>query len=372
MHRRYSCRWVPFFWIVMKCAFGWTYCPLALLHRPPPPLPFRKPSHLLSSSQKGTRTAAGTSMDTGISTPMGILSEQNSDNSFIKNGTVTVLDRGRHHLVVAKPPTVVVHHSGWVGSRSSSKQIKNKSKEEPEIEIPMLQRVREAVGQRINLVHRLDRGASGCLLCTFQDDGNSTAILQKSMTVATKTYIALVRGEGILNGEDLKKRGWFCVDRPIKDEKGIENNATTFFRFVAGQDNDRGNLDRPRASLVLARPVTGRWHQVRKHWNGLSQPILGDSTHGISKVNREWKEKWGLPEQRTCLHLARMQLPPSDVCPEGIDVQCALADDMLSMLQEHLPDVLRDAEPILEQEGISLDGAKCSGSVLPYQIKLRQ
>ena len=44
----------------------------------------------------------------------------------------------------------------------------------------------------------------------------------------------------------------FTVTRPIKDERGVLNNATTHFRFVAGQDNANGTIDRPRASLVLA------------------------------------------------------------------------------------------------------------------------
>ena len=35
--------------------------------------------------------------------------------------------------------------------------------------------------------------------------------------------------------------------------------------------------------LVLAQDQTGRWH-------GLSRPIIGDSSHGNSKTNNEWKE----------------------------------------------------------------------------------
>jgi len=185
----------------------------------------------------------------------------------------------------------------------------------------MLQRVRDAVQRRVNLVHRLDRGCSGCLLLTFAEndgdekesecdncgdgdlpDSSTTAreatrslIEAMKQTEGQKTYLALVRGEGILKGQDLKELGWFLVDRPIKDESGTLNNATTWFRFVAGIDNERGTLDRPRASIVLARPETGRWHQIRRHLNGLSHPILGDSTHGNSKVNREFREKYGLP-----------------------------------------------------------------------------
>jgi tRNA pseudouridine65 synthase len=289
-----------------------------------------------------------------------------SKEPYIFNGTVTILEQGEHHMVVSKPPSVVCHHSGWSGSRSSKGT---------EPEVPMLQRTREAIGERVNLVHRLDRSASGCLLLTksaSDEAGHSaTAVLQKAMAeTATKTYIALVRGEGILKERDFREEGWFKVDRPIKDEKGIIHDATTYFRFVAGQDNESGTIDRPRASLVLARPKTGRWHQIRRHLNGLSHPILGDTTHGDKKLNREWKEKRGMLPERTCLHLAKLELPPNSVCPNGISQTSPLAPDMMTMLEDYLPDVLRDAESILKEEGINLRGSQESISHVPIQLEI--
>jgi 23S rRNA-/tRNA-specific pseudouridylate synthase len=276
----------------------------------------------------------------------------------------------------------------------------------------MLQRIRLAVHRPINLIHRLDRGTSGCLLCCYADDDNNTTESSSSSTKTTsilstllqdgqKTYLALVRGEGMLHGIDLKQRGWFTVDRPIKDEKGILNNATTEFWFVAGQDNQQKhghylqNDNTPRASLVLARPKrSGRWHQVRRHLNGLSHPILGDTTHGDNKVNREWKEKYGLKSERICLHLLRMKLPASssssdsgsscrnDVAPLGIDVTCPLPEDMMTLLEQQIPKVLEQAEPLLLQhEGIQLrppqNNIESSGRspppprVLPYELEVR-
>lgn len=290
----------------------------------------------------------------------------NNKEPYIFNGTVEILDKGLHHVVVRKPQTVVCHHSDWSGSRS-------KKRVEPEV--PMLQRTREAVQERVNLVHRLDRGASGCLLLTMaksdEEGMNATAILQETMRDATKTYVALVRGEGVLKGRDFKKEGWFEVSRPIKDEKGNLNDATTLFRFVAGQDNDSGNLDRPRASLVLARPSTGRWHQIRRHLNGLSHPILGDSSHGNSKTNREWREKRGLLPERTCLHLLKLELPETNVCPP-INAFCPLADDMMSLLKNQLPDVLKEAQVILmEEEGIDLQKSVSNVNEIPIQVTVR-
>jgi len=270
---------------------------------------------------------------------------------------VTILDQGEHYLVVSKPPSVVCHHSDMTGSRSRE-------------EVPMLQRVRDALGgRRVNLIHRIDRGTSGCLLMSFAQsedaiDGRNadkakspTALLSQALASpdARKTYVALVRGEGILHGRDFRKEGWFMVDRPIKDYNGVIRNATTWFRFVAGQDNARGTIDRPRASLVLARPVTGRWHQIRRHLNGLSHPILGDSTHGNTRVNKEWRQLYNMPPERTCLHLAQIVIPPTvHACPDGIVAVSPLESDLLSILQNHLPSVLEAAEPVLLEEGIRL------------------
>lgn len=290
--------------------------------------------------------------------------------------SVTILSRGPSHIVAYKPPSVVCHHSSWSGSRAILG------------EHPMLQRVRDAIHdidyngdrnvpmRRVNLVHRLDRGASGALLLAFADEEDendsfaeksvkgkgSTAQLIDAMASddAVKTYVALVRGEGILRGEDLRKKGWFEVNREIKDENGNFNCATTEVLFVAGQPEcvDENGNERPRMSIVLARPKEGRWHQIRRHLNGLSHPILGDSSHGSSTVNREWKEKRNLPAERLCLHMARMQLPPTDAVPDGIDVSCPLPTDMLQMLHKYAPNVLNDALPVFEKEGILIESTQ--------------
>jgi 23S rRNA-/tRNA-specific pseudouridylate synthase len=361
------------------------------------------------------------------------------NNNISNSDTSSACDDDSEHLlsyaVIDKPPSVICHHSEWAGSRRGQT-----------IQVPMLQRIRQAFGgRRVNLIHRLDRGCSGCLLVTFaqDDDNNNIAIDTSSSSTTTtesllmmdeinedkqqettseaayytavtrrliqamnhsrsqKTYIALVRGEGILHGRDFKQEGWFKVDRAIKNENGILRNATTWFRFVAGQPSlvvdDKNNnhyTQQPRASLVLARPETGRWHQIRRHLNGLSHPILGDSTHGNSQINREFRALYGMLPERTCLHLARLQLcldndddaddesvqkqagsrPASDISYD-IDVTCPLSADMMRMLHDHMPNLLREARPILEQEGIFgvLDDNsthKNAFKVLPYTVRV--
>ena len=155
----------------------------------------------------------------------------------------------------------------------------------------MLQQVQDVTGRRrVNLLHRLDWAASGCLVLYFatcdEDDDvdNDSASIEtggkrrrdkKGPTVtrigsmqspeAIKTYVAIVHGDGTdKNGNDITDRGRFTVDNPVKDENGrmFGGACVTKIRFVAGGkinlgvlgsdigDKNGGLADR--ATLVLA------------------------------------------------------------------------------------------------------------------------
>jgi hypothetical protein len=84
-----------------------------------------------------------------------------------------------------------------------------------------------------------------------------------------------------------------------------------------------------------------------------------------------------LPE-RVCLHLARIQLPPTVCAPDGIDVACPLPDDMMEMLRLYAPKVLEDAVPVLNEEGIIIcksseeyEVGKFEYSIPPMKTMLR-
>lgn len=98
--------------------------------------------------------------------------------------------------------------------------------------------------------------------------------------------------------------------------------------------------------------------------SGLSHPILGDSSHGSSTCNREWREHRGLPPGRMCLHLARLKLPSSASSP-SFDITCPLPHDFLSLLVVHAPGVLKSSLSALrDHAGIELKSDlenNCSG-----------
>ena len=129
---------------------------------------------------------------------------------------VDILEQSDNYVVVKKPPCVVVHHSSWTRWRGQDNEKES---------TPMLQRVRNTTGRKVNLIHRLDRGASGCLLFSFAESEKpcrvtSTMINSMQNQQSEKTYLALCDGDGTWNGINYLEKGWFTFDKPVKDENG--------------------------------------------------------------------------------------------------------------------------------------------------------
>ena len=202
-----------------------------------------------------------------------------------------ILARGPGWVVVDKPSGLACHYSKMVRERDT-----------------VAARLRTQLDSRIHLAHRLDRGASGCLLVAL--DAPSKTRLQDALATAHKEYVALVRG--FFRWDDPVR-----VQTPMKDARGRIRDAETTVEVI-GRSHD------PRASLMLARPVTGRFHQVRRHLRDLDHPILGDRKHGDNRASNLWKDQ--LP--RLALHCRRIH-----IASEDIDVLAPLSGDFLSTVQ---------------------------------------
>ena len=75
---------------------------------------------------------------------MNEVKDNNGEQNAKNDQEVTILSQGDHYVVASKPHGVVVHNSSWTKRRRN----------EP---MPMLQRVRDATGRKVNPIHRLDR-----------------------------------------------------------------------------------------------------------------------------------------------------------------------------------------------------------------------
>lgn len=151
----------------------------------------------------------------------------------------------------------------------------------------------------LELVHRLDKGTSGCLLVAL------TPVVLKSLSARfksgeiSKTYHAIVQGDW---PRELRE-----IDAPL-----LKQEARGGERFVAVSDAGKAALTRfallesfPEASLVAAMPVTGRTHQIRVHARMAGHPILGDEKYAEAADRKHFA---ALGIRRLCLHAAELAL----------------------------------------------------------------
>lgn len=136
-------------------------------------------------------------------------------------------------------------------------------------------------------LHRLDRQTSGLLIFakTKKVASKMRGLFEEKKI--TKTYTALVRGEIPEYGN---------IDHPIpKAEKAERVLAVSNYTRIAIAEIQPRHL-----SLVSVSPITGRFHQVRRHMKHIHHPIIGDANYGKGALNREIRARYGLA--RLALH----------------------------------------------------------------------
>ncbi len=145
----------------------------------------------------------------------------------------------------------------------------------------------------LELVHRLDRATSGCLLIA-KDHKTLRAMhdILKNGEVK-KMYLALLKGQ-LLNtlqtvDLSLSKTGKASCDRKVRVDKAGKH-ALTHFHLLERFDV---------ASLCRVELMTGRTHQIRVHAAAIDHPLAGDDKYGDWEFNRAMK-KSGL--KRLFLH----------------------------------------------------------------------
>lgn len=132
------------------------------------------------------------------------------------------------------------------------------------------------------IVHRLDRGTSGVIICAKNDKAHKMLQKQFSTRKVRKFYLAVIRGE--------PSHDEAIIDAPIERNpkkpsqfRASENGkpAETRYKVV-----DRFMFGKKTASLVELMPKTGRTHQLRVHMRYIGHPILGDDFYGGDKADR--------------------------------------------------------------------------------------
>ncbi len=182
--------------------------------------------------------------------------------------------------------------------------------------------------QPLELVHRLDRETSGCLL--LAKNRLILALLHELLrhekTVhIEKSYLALLDGRWP-NGKKTIDTGISKVKRSgehMMQADDLGDRAISHFEPLEIFDT---GISRP-CSLMKVTIETGRTHQIRVHAQYSGHAIIGDSKYGDKEANRYFRE---LGLKRLFLHAQQLYLPLAD----PIKISAPLSDELESFLQQ--------------------------------------
>lgn len=237
--------------------------------------------------------------------------------------TLPILFQDDHLVAINKPAGLLVHRSR-VDVHAT------------EFAVQML---RDQIGQLVYPVHRIDRPTSGVLLFALDKDCARVLAGQFAERAVGKNYLAIVRGrtpESKCWDEALVEKHDPATDSKARKDKEAQPAVTEFNTLQSWTvPFSAGKYPQSRYSLVEARPLTGRKHQLRRHFNHMSNPIVGDTTYGDRRHNRLFRDKFEV--QRLMLIAKRIQFA-HPVTGEKIKLEAENGIDFekaISMLDRH-------------------------------------
>ena len=186
--------------------------------------------------------------------------------------------------------------------------------------IECLRAARPCAG-RIELVHRIDRDTSGCLLVAKRRRVLSSLHEALRKERAHKRYLALVRGNfgsrRRRSEAPLRREQRSTGERIVRVHAEGKRSLTEFVPVEAGDV----------ASLIVARPHTGRTHQIRVHAADLHMPLAGDEKYGDHGFNRRMRS-YGL--KRLFLHAVSIAIQTG----EGrMEFEAPLGPELVAVLE---------------------------------------
>ncbi|MGL4854710.1 MAG: pseudouridine synthase, partial [Lentisphaeria bacterium] len=184
---------------------------------------------------------------------------------------IDILYHDNLFCIVNKPSGLLVHRSEL--SRDSENLVDN-------LQI-QLQR-------KVYPVHRLDRPTSGPIIMAFSSEITSQLQNLFSQKSIIKNYHCLVRGwtdeSGVINHPMTKSA------ESNKEKVDAITNFTLLKKFEIPVATS--SFPTTRYALLQATPVTGRMHQIRRHFAHLSHHLIGDTVYGKGIHNRLFRDKF--------------------------------------------------------------------------------
>lgn len=247
--------------------------------------------------------------------------------SVIEKLESSILFENEDLLVLNKPSGMAVHGGSGIAFGIIEAMKMSRSGLNPSV---------EDSGQFLELVHRLDRDTSGCLLlaknrATLNQLHDLLRDESHSRTSLGKHYLALVAG---------RWQGNTRIDKPLaKIKRGGENMVE-----IASDDSNKSKAAvshfEPQqlfeqATLMKVRIETGRTHQIRVHAAAQNHPVAGDEKYGDTEFNRSMKQ---IGLRRLFLHATRLEIPAlSSSNNKPMIIDAPLEDELKQVLDKLTP-----------------------------------
>jgi 23S rRNA pseudouridine955/2504/2580 synthase len=217
-----------------------------------------------------------------------------------------IIFEDKHFLVLNKPSGVAVHGGSGIhlGVIEALRLLR------PQLKF-------------LELVHRLDRDTSGCLLLA-----KKSSVLKELHELlrsggVKKTYIALVAGHW--------PKSLLKVNAPL-----YKNQLQSGERIVRVQTEGKNSLTEfsvqhyyTESTLVSAMPITGRTHQIRVHAQFAKHPIIGDEKYGDKEINKKMRQ---LGCKRLFLHASQLEFTLRSI-EKTITLKAELPEDLNQFLK---------------------------------------
>jgi 23S rRNA-/tRNA-specific pseudouridylate synthase len=172
-------------------------------------------------------------------------------------GAVDVLYQSARLIVVAKPAPMPINR-GPDYYRANLRHI-------------LKQQL--AISGRLSAVHRLDICTTGVVLLSTDKRATNAFASKLRERQVTKLYLALVEGS------------FPWAPQVCSEPVDGKPSKTSFYRLKRTSGNGDDPTRHTHESLLLAIPLTGRKHQIRKHLASLGFPILGDIVYRPTSSN---------------------------------------------------------------------------------------
>ena len=232
---------------------------------------------------------------------------------------LSILYQDEYLVAIKKPSGLLVHRSML-------------DKQETYFAVQLL---RDQIGQYVFPVHRLDRPTSGVMVFALSADIARKLGEQFAAQIIEKTYLAIVRGHIIDEGEinyALKEKLDKIADKMTKLDKPAQQAVTGFNRLDKFElPFAVGKYASARYSLVQLTPKTGRKHQLRRHLAHINHPIVGDTAHGDGKHNTFIRQQFNFQQLAlTC----KSMLLTHPVSKAPLVLRCDLDKNIFVLLEK--------------------------------------